>query len=983
MKKIYFPFIALALMAGIFLAFSKTHHINTTHLTARSSDQEEDEGYDGPAERDAFEFEQIKDPALGTVPGERLWNALEYTNALKAANDFADISVLWTERGPIYDSVGPSNGNGRGGGSGVTGGYTSGRMAAILVDTLNDPSGNTVFCGGINGGLWRCTNFLSAVPNWQLLDDYFDNMAISSICQDPTNPSIMYFATGEPTANADAVNGKGIWKSTNKGLSWVQLSGTINFIRSFKILCDKDGYVYLAARVTVASGSIPTSQPVGLLRSKNGGISWTDITPNNLTSNNVTCTDIEYTSTGWLHASFGYSTGGTSGRISYRLTNHPADASTSAGWNTIEIRHSNTVTNRLELAAIADTLYGITTNASNNVDSIYKSVNGGASWTIQDTSAVPSGVTNGQGWYNLTLAINPENTNQIVIGGLDAYKSVNSGLTLSRLTFWVGAVPYVHADHHYMQWSKIASESRIVIGCDGGIFLSRDTGRTWADRNRNLSIKQFYAADIHPTDANYLIAGAQDNGCHQLKNPGLSYSTEVTGGDGCYVHINQKKPSVQFGSYVYNQYRRSTNGGATWGSINFSGSAGLFVNPWDVDDNNNYLYASYGANLVLRIPNADTGRTASTLTITKLRRKLTDTTFQSGTPSAFKVSPYTPNRVFIGANNGKLVILDNADTVSAADAIDSSTADISGAGFSTGNIQCVNVGTSDKYLVAVFSNYGVNNVWVSNNGGTTWTAIDGNLPDMPVRWAVFQPGDNNKMLLATEAGVYTTQAIDGGSTQWMPSPGFPTVRTDMIKIRASDYYMVAATHGRGLFTSNSFSVLPLHNLKLSGALSDENKADLNWFESGATGPVKYTVQFSTDGITFKKIDDLSATRYVHDMNASVGFYRIMAVEKGQAPVFSNIVMLKTYRLVKGLQLHLAPNPVATTASLLISGATGNSNYNWYIADIQGRILQKGSGTIRENQTLTQSLDVSRLSSGLYRVRVVQNKQAAVVSFIKQ
>ena len=83
--------------------------------------------------------------------------------------------MLWQERGPIYDSVGPSNGNTRGNDL-----YTAGRMRAVLIDTLNDPTGNTAFVGGVSGSVWKCTNFLSNFPNWKNVNDYFDNMAISS-----------------------------------------------------------------------------------------------------------------------------------------------------------------------------------------------------------------------------------------------------------------------------------------------------------------------------------------------------------------------------------------------------------------------------------------------------------------------------------------------------------------------------------------------------------------------------------------------------------------------------------------------------------------------------------------------------------------------------------------------------------------------------------------------------------------------------------
>jgi hypothetical protein len=193
---------------------------------------------DNPSERDRQAFEMEKDPALGYVPYHRLLNAINHTAALKASNRNSNITNLtsaplpWIERGPIFDSVGPSNGNTRGGAN-TAGGHTSGRIRAFLLDTLNDPTGNTAFTGGVAGGLWKCTNFLSVENNWTPIDDRFDNLALSSIAQDPTNPQIIYFSTGEPTDNADRVTGAGVWKSTNGGTTFTFLPATANFMRCF------------------------------------------------------------------------------------------------------------------------------------------------------------------------------------------------------------------------------------------------------------------------------------------------------------------------------------------------------------------------------------------------------------------------------------------------------------------------------------------------------------------------------------------------------------------------------------------------------------------------------------------------------------------------------------------------------------------------------------------------------------------------------
>ena len=72
---------------------------------------------------------------------------------------------------------------------------------------------------------------------------------------------------------------------------------------------------------------------------------------------------------------------------------------------------------------------------------------------------------------------------------------------------------------------------------------------------------------------------------------------------------------------------------------------------------------------------------------------------------------------------------------------------------------------------------------------------------MPVRWAVFDPQNDNKLIIATEAGVYTTDNLNGDNTVWTADVSFPTVRTDALEIRNSDNTILAATHGRGLFTA--------------------------------------------------------------------------------------------------------------------------------------------------------------------------------------
>jgi hypothetical protein len=316
--------------------------METVYLADGGKVDEENEEYDGPAERDSLEFMKTVDPTLGYVPYERMQSVMERAIQEDVLGDPPVSSgILWEERGPIRDIVGPSNGNLRGA-SRANLYYTAGRIRAVLPDTLNDPSGNTVFAAGVAGGLWKCSNFWSGdVPNWTVVNDYFVNMAISSICQDPTNPQVMYFSTGEPTSNADAVIGGGFWKTTDGGNTWFRLPASEPFVRTFKLVCDASGNVYAALRPTV----FPREQPFGLVRSKDGGVSWENITPSNLTSANNVCTDLEFSAGGRLHAAFGY-LGGTGTvvnhlylvskhRHTYCFLHHSAPHGIGIGWQRV------------------------------------------------------------------------------------------------------------------------------------------------------------------------------------------------------------------------------------------------------------------------------------------------------------------------------------------------------------------------------------------------------------------------------------------------------------------------------------------------------------------------------------------------------------------------------------------------------------------------------------------------------------------------
>jgi hypothetical protein len=750
MQKFYLAKLSAFVMAVLML-------LTFSACQLKDSNEEESEGsrYDGPAAALEFEIERTMDPSIGKVPWEKLRIAKEQTLA-SSRNPNRLTSLTWEERGPNGDfSIG---GNSR-----PNQDQTAGRMRALMIDSL-DANHKTVFAGSVAGGLWKTTDITVSPANWTPIGDLtFNNLSIAAICQDPRTgfQNNMYLCTGESYGNADAVQGVGVFKSTDGGATWNFLSSTSSYVSGTRIVCDNQGNVYLGTRGN------------GLLRSTDGGSTWTNITPGGFTR----IADLKISSTGRLHVTFGIFSGG-----GYRFTDTPGTATSSTGWMSATTPFTF-FSQRTEFAVSGNTLYALPCDASYQVPTIWKSTDGGDTW-VATTGQPNANWASGQGWYALSVAIHPTNPDICIVGGLDCHKTLDGGATWTKISTWASTSgQYVHADQHNIQWWD--QGFKLLFACDGGVHFSADAGNTIRDRNKGLRVKQFYGISIHPTLPNYFIAGAQDNGVHRMNHVGLDSSAEVAGGDGCLTAIDQDEPQYQFGSYVYNVFRKSVNNGQTWTSFTLSSSIGRFVNPWDYDNTANKIYSCYSAGSYVRWDNPQTGTTTNVVSITD---------FASQTVSSVNVSPNTANRVFFGTGNGRVVRVDNADQATPT------SANITPTG-AAGYVNCVTMGSTDDHLMAIYSNYGVNNIWVSHDAGATWTACDGNLPDMPVRWALFSPNGDDKAFIATETGVWETDLLNGASTVWSANPTFPNVRVDMIKYRASDRTIAAGTHGRGIWTA--------------------------------------------------------------------------------------------------------------------------------------------------------------------------------------
>ncbi len=714
---------------------------------------------EGQRERRERDLLMMKDPALGYIPTDRLQKAKQYRDQLWQMQNNAAIS------GVNWKPLGPKN--------------LGGRTRALLIDA-NDATGNTIWAGSVGGGLWKTTDITASEPNWVPVDDFFANLAITSVTQDPSNTQIMYFCTGEEGYfNGDAIRGQGVWKTINGGATWTQLGSTniATFNNCQKITVNSTGIVMVAT----STG--------GLHRSTDGGTTWTKVLGTGLGITGAIsnrCYDVDIAANGDVFATL-------DGSI---------HKSTNAGLTWGAAQTVPITLSRVELACApsdANYVYALVENG-NVVNGILRTVDGGTNWVSRtepadaDPGIPASDFSRGQAWYDLTIAVDPNNRDALMVGGIDLFKSTDGAGTWTQISHWYGGFgfPYTHADQHNIVY-RPGSSSIAYFTNDGGVFRTANAdvaAPTMTDKGLNYITSQFYACALHPTAiTSYALGGTQDNGSHQFTQGVVQNTVEVTGGDGAFCHIDQNEPQYQFTSYVFNDFYRSSNGGSTWTNVTTSG--GQFISPTDYDDVNNLMYMCNTADTYRRWDDPQTGGTFAAVTVAN---------FGGGIVSALKVSPNTSHRVFFGVNNGRVVRVDNANTATP-------TTTLINTGLPAAYVSCVEVETgNDNHLLVTLSNYGVNSVWESINGGSSWTSVEGNLPDMPVRWALFNPSNSDQVALATELGVWTTDNLNGGATVWGSSnSGLANVRVDMLQLRTSDNFMIAATHGRGMFSSDAFT----------------------------------------------------------------------------------------------------------------------------------------------------------------------------------
>jgi len=645
-----------------------------------------------------------------------------------------------------------------------------GRTRAMLLDRSNE---NRVFVGAITGGMWVSE---ASGKNWKALNEKELTLNISHLAQNPLNPDEFYYCTGEGAGNSGAAPGAGIFKSTDHGKTFTQLSATANgnFDYAWRIACSPtdSNTVYVALN----SG--------GVYRSKDGGQSFERVV---ITSRSVY--DMELFPDGTVMISIraqGVYTSATGDDGSWVLQNSGLPSGTSVG--RIELAYCETQ---------ANIVYAAVSNSGNTgLTGFYRSADQGKTWTTQKNPTTQGGQYPFT-WYCLAVHVKRDDPNSIIIGSVNLRYSNDGGSS------W-NAAANSHADYHVMS-EHPSKPDKIYIGNDGGLYeYDWNDLSTYKDLNWGLNITQFYTGAFAPNGLT-VMAGSQDNGTNYSINATDTFY-KAYGGDGSYTQISQQSPDLAYVSFQNGRLFRVDNFGTK--KLTTTDIIADMDNDGDEDiDDGAWFIHPYGIN-------PQDGEMVFFPTKKRLFRSTSGgflfdpitNEMNVGTglqPFCVGISNQLNPTVYVGGSNSLFYRIKNAGITKLGN--EENMRAFVPKQLNASFMGCITVSPIDPTeLFISYVNYTSEpRVWKvikADSDTPEFVNISGNLPvGMPVNWIDIDPASPDSVFFAgTDRGLFYT--TDGGQT-WFQEDAIPNVVVDMVRVRMSDRRLFIYTHGRGIFTA--------------------------------------------------------------------------------------------------------------------------------------------------------------------------------------
>jgi len=416
---------------------------------------------------------------------------------------------------------------------------------------------------------------------------------------------------------------------------------------------------------------------------------------------------------------------------------------------------------------------------------VFKTNDGGDSWTRTNDGDL-YGMCSNFGWYFGQVRVDPIDPMSVFVMGVPLFATQNGGQS------WFEVSNDIHVDHHAMVIDE--ATSTILEGNDGGLYISNTYGSSWSKIN-NLPITQFYAIDIDYLKPERIYGGTQDNNTIRTLTGAVDDWDPILGGDGMYTLVDYTNSNIIYAEYQWGNLFRSNNGGNNmnyiaqdWENERKNWSAPLAMHPEDPS----ILY--FGTYRIWKTFDRGNNWTPFSDDLTQG----IDQYFH--TITTITISFVDPSIILVGTGDGKVQVSTNDGLT---------WTDVS-AGLPNRWVTRVAPDPFDSQTIyATLSGFRwdepLPHVYKSTDLGQSWTAISGNLPEFPVNDIVLDPDVADKLIVATDAGLYGS--ADAGNTwEWIWTD-LPAVPTYALKIHAPSRTIVAGTYGLSTYSANLDNIL--------------------------------------------------------------------------------------------------------------------------------------------------------------------------------
>ncbi len=655
-----------------------------------------------------------------------------------------------TSNWPTWSSDGPF----------VVGNFGSAGMGRLNFIEFHPSDSNIFYVGSPGGGVWKT---LDEGATFNVLTDTLPSLGASDMAIDPTNPQILYLATGD--RDGGDTRSMGILKSTNGGNSW-DTTGL-----QYTVLQNKE-----TGRIIINPENpnvLMTATGDGVYKTTDAGASWRRVQSSSVK-------DILYMpgDTNYVYAA---------GTSFFRSTDGGETWSQSVILGGV---------NRLEIAvtpANPAKVYAVGSNAANNgCRGVVVSSDSGASFVqVHGTSnpnllgwASDGSDVGGQGWYDLAIAVSPTDENMIFVGGVNVWRTTDNGTTWTPSSNQSGqGSDFAHADCHELEFHP---NGKLYACNDGGLFRSKDNGIDYVDLSNTLAITQSYKIGLSQHNQGDLLMGNQDNGT--FRNLSGTYDL-ATFGDGFECIISPSDPLYMWSSSQFGTLYHSSDGGWNFGwsaaGITEQGawSTPMVIDPW-LD---NLLYAGYD-NIWKTTNRGASWSKANTSGFPGFGGKV----------NAMAVSQWWPDRVLAAKGNNLYLSQDGGSTWTRIRNSNSNSTSISYVAFDNKDL----TGQTIWFTLSGYSSS--SKAFKTTDLGSTWTNESAGLPNVPANCVEVDEGSTGPdVYIGTEIGVYVQNDSTGTFVPF--SKGLPNVSVRELEIYEAGERLYAGTYGRGIWSVDLLS----------------------------------------------------------------------------------------------------------------------------------------------------------------------------------